>query len=58
VSLAEANAGQDQAEPDPLLLARGIITGSGMREPGVLSHLEPLYAATIDETTLERIVGE
>jgi threonine synthase len=36
----------------------GIITGSGMREPGVLSHLEPFYAATIDEETLERIVVE
>ena len=36
----------------------GIITGSGMREPGVLSHLEPSYAATIDEVTLERIVRE
>ena len=36
----------------------GIITGSGMREPGVLSHLEPRYAATIDEAILERIVRE
>jgi threonine synthase len=36
----------------------GVITGSGMREPGVLSHLEPCYAATIDEVTLERIARE
>jgi threonine synthase len=34
----------------------GIITGSGMREPGVLSHLQPFFAATIDEAALERIV--
>lgn len=36
----------------------GIITGAGMREPGVLSHLEPCFAAAIDEATLERIVRE
>ena len=36
----------------------GLITGSGLREPGVLSHLEPHYAATIDEVGLEQIIGE
>jgi threonine synthase len=36
----------------------GIVTGSGMREPSVLSHLEPDYAVTIDQRTLERIVGD
>lgn len=36
----------------------GIVTGSGLREPGVLSNLEPHYAATIDEAELERIVRE
>lgn len=36
----------------------GIVTGSGLREPGVLSHLEPHYATAIDEAELERIVRE
>jgi len=36
----------------------GIVTGSGLREPGVLSHLEPRYAAMIDEAELERIVRD
>ena len=34
----------------------GIVTGSGLREPGVLSDLEPHYAAAIDEAELERLV--
>ena len=36
----------------------GIVTGSGMREPGVLSRLEPLYSSAMDDETLERIVHE
>lgn len=36
----------------------GIVTGSGLREPGVLSHLEPRHAAMIDEAELERIVRD
>jgi threonine synthase len=36
----------------------GIVTGSGLREPGVLSDLEPRRAAVIDEAELERLIDE
>ena len=34
----------------------GIVTGSGLREPGVLSDLEPRRAAVIDEAELEQFI--
>lgn len=34
----------------------GVITGSGLREPGVLSKLEPLRVSSVDEAALDRLV--
>lgn len=46
---------QEWIRPDERVI--GIITGSGLREPGVLSRLDPLRVKSVDEAALERLVA-